>query len=81
LGSLVREYEALYHPLPALQGVELIKALLAELNLEAKDLVPIFNSENNAADILNNKRDLTVTEVQKLAKFFHVSPAVFLEQN
>lgn len=81
LGSLVREYEELYQTWPRLHGVELIKALLAELNLEAKDLFPIFKSDERAADILNNNGDMTVTEVQKLAKFFHISPAAFLEQN
>ena len=78
LGSLVREYEELYHSLPTLRGVELIKALLAELNLNIEDLIVIFKSKDRAADVLNNKSDLTVTEIQNLAEFFQISPAAFL---
>jgi HTH-type transcriptional regulator/antitoxin HigA len=81
LGSLVREYEELYHSWPTLQSVELIKALLTELNLNVEDLVFIFKSKERAADVLNNRGDLTVTEVKKLAEFFRVSPVAFLERN
>jgi len=79
LGSLVREYEELYHSLPALNGVELIKALLVELNLGVKDLLSVFKSEDRVADVLDKKQDLTVTEVKGLAEFFQVSPLAFLQ--
>ncbi|MDY6802435.1 MAG: transcriptional regulator [Cyanobacteriota bacterium] len=81
LGSLVLEYEELYHSLPTLHGVKLIEALLAELNLDTEDLICIFQSKDRAADVLNNEEDLTVREVKNLAEFFRVSPAAFLEQN
>ena len=81
MGSLVREYEDLYHSLPTLHGVKLIEALLAELNLDSEDLISIFKSKDRAADVLNNEEDLTVREVKNLAEFFLVSPAAFLEQN
>ncbi len=79
LGSLVHDYEELHHPLPTLQGVELIKALMIELNLRQKDLVPIFKTESIVSAVLNGKRQLTVEHIQKLADFFHISPAVFLK--
>lgn len=79
LGSLVHDYEELHHPLPTLQGVELIKALMVELNLRQKDLVPIFKTESIVSAVLNGKRQLTVEHIQKLADFFHISPAVFFK--
>ncbi|MBD1926551.1 helix-turn-helix domain-containing protein [Trichocoleus sp. FACHB-90] len=80
LGSLVHDYEELHHPLPTLQGVELIKALMVELNLRQKDLVPIFKTESIVSAVLNGKRQLTVEHIQKLADFFHISPAVFFSK-
>ncbi|MFE1746619.1 type II toxin-antitoxin system HigA family antitoxin [Coleofasciculus sp. H7-2] len=80
LGSLVHDYEELHHPLPTLQGVELIKALMVELNLRQKDLVPIFKTESIVSAVLNGKRQLTVEHIQKLANFFHISPAVFFDE-
>ncbi|MEP0790958.1 MULTISPECIES: helix-turn-helix domain-containing protein [Cyanophyceae] len=80
LGSLVHDYEELHHPLPTLQGIELIKALMVELNLRQKDLVPIFKTESIVSAVLNGKRQLTVEHIQKLADFFHISPAVFLSK-
>jgi HTH-type transcriptional regulator / antitoxin HigA len=43
LGILVHEFEDKHVPIPDLQGVELLKALIDELDLKQKDLVPIFN--------------------------------------
>ena len=77
LGMLVREYEEKYVPIPDISGVELLKALIEELNLQPKDLVPVFKTESIASAILNDQRQLTVEHIEKLAKFFHISPYVF----
>lgn len=78
LGSLVYDYEQNYHePLPDIYGVELLKVLIEEWGLGKKDLVPIFKTESIVSDILKGKRQLTTRHIEELAKFFHVSPAVF----
>lgn len=77
LGMLVHEYEEKYAPIPNLQGVELLKALIEELDLKQKDLVPIFKTESIVSAILNGQRQFTVEHIEKLSAFFHVSPAVF----
>jgi HTH-type transcriptional regulator / antitoxin HigA len=77
LGMLVHEYEEKHVSIPDLQGVELLKALLEELDLKQKDLVPIFKTESIVSAILNGQRQFTVEHIEKLAAFFHVSPAVF----
>ena len=77
LGMLVYEYEEKYVKIPDLQGVELLKALIEELDLKQKDLVPIFKTESIVSAILNGQRQFTVGHIEKLAAFFHVSPAVF----
>jgi HTH-type transcriptional regulator/antitoxin HigA len=77
LGTLIAEYEQTLDPLPDISGVELLEVLIAEQNLRQKDLVPIFKAESIVSDVLHGRRKLTVEHIQKLAAFFHVSPAVF----
>lgn len=80
LGTLVYEYEQLhYDPIPDLHGVELIKALLLEYNLQPKDLVPIFKTSSIVSEVLSGQRQLTDTEIRQLADFFHMSPVDFFE--
>ena len=79
LGTLVYEYEQKHNPMPDIYGVELIKALLVEFNLRQKDLIPIFKTESIVSAVLNEQRQLTATHIKKLADFFHISPAAFLE--
>jgi HTH-type transcriptional regulator / antitoxin HigA len=77
LGTLISEYEQTLEPLPDISGLELLEVLIAEHNLRQKDLVPIFKTESIVSDVLHGRRKLTLEHIQKLAAFFHVSPAVF----
>lgn len=79
LGTLIHEYEENHIHIPDLCGVELLKALIAESNLRQKDLVPIFKTESIVSEVLKGQRKLTATHIQKLADFFHLSPAAFFE--
>lgn len=81
LGMLIHEYEEQQDLVPDIYGVELLKVLIAELNLKQKDLVPIFKTESIVSDVLKSKRKLTVEHIQKLAEFFKVSPAAFFPVN
>jgi HTH-type transcriptional regulator / antitoxin HigA len=79
LGTLVHEYEERHCPMPDIYGVELLKVLIEEHGLRQKDLVPIFKTESIVSAVLAGERNLTVNHIQKLAAFFHVSPAVFMK--
>lgn len=79
LGTLVYEYETKHVQIPDIDGVELLKALIDESNLRQKDLVPIFKTESIVSEVLNGQRKLTAAHIQKLADFFHISPAAFFE--
>jgi len=81
LGLLVYEYEEKYVLIPDLNGVELLKALIDELGLKQKDLVPVFKTESIVSDVLKGKRKLTVEHIEKLADFFEVSPSVFFRRS
>ena len=79
LGTLVYDYEQKHEPMPVLKGINLLKALMEEDNISEKDLLGIFESELQVSEVLNGGRELTASQMQKLAEFFHLSPAGFLE--
>jgi len=79
LGTLIYEYEEKHNSIPDIHGVELLKALIIELGLKQKDLVPIFQTESIISQILSGQRELTVNHINQLAKRFHISPAVFFQ--
>ncbi|MEM9543662.1 MAG: transcriptional regulator [Cyanobacteria bacterium P01_E01_bin.42] len=78
LGTLIYEYEQKQDIVPDIYGVELIKSLMEEMGLEKQDIIPVFETESIATDILDEKQSLTIQHIKELARFFHVSPSVFL---
>ena len=81
LAILIEEYEEKQDLIPDIYGVELIKALMVELNLKQKDLIPIFKTESIVSDVLNGKRKMTTEHIQRSAEMFNLSPAVFFPEN
>jgi HTH-type transcriptional regulator / antitoxin HigA len=77
LGMIIYEYEEKNVKIPDIHGVDLLNILIEEWGLKQKELIPIFKTESIVSAILNGYRQLTVEHIQKLAEFFHVSPAVF----
>ena len=76
LSGLVERWESEHVVVPAVRGVELVKALLGERQLRQKDLVPVFGTESIVSEVLSGKL-LQAKHIEGLAEFFHVSPAAF----
>ena len=77
LSGLVERWESEHVVVPAVHGVQLVKALLLERHLRQKDLVPVFGTESIVSEVLSGKRELQAKHIEGLADFFHVSPAAF----
>ena len=77
LGMLISEYEEKNVEIPDIHGVSLLNVLVEDWGLKQKELVPIFKTESIVSAVVNGHRQLTVEHIQKLAEFFHVSPAAF----
>jgi HTH-type transcriptional regulator/antitoxin HigA len=78
LGDLLSAWERRWHRPPAVPVPDKIRALLESHALRQKDLVgTVFATETVASDVMRGRRQLTYEHVDKLARFFHVSPAVF----
>lgn len=78
LGDLMLAWEGDRYDLPALSPQAAIRALLEAHGRRQSDLVgPVFATKSIASEVLNGKRRLTYEHVQRLARVFHISPAVF----
>ncbi|MEM9213348.1 MAG: transcriptional regulator [Cyanobacteria bacterium P01_F01_bin.150] len=78
LGMLVYDYEQKHEPSYLLTGIELLNALMAEENLQPQDLVPPFETENEATAVLKGSQPLTVQQIQTLAKRFNIALSLLL---
>ena len=77
LGSLIYEYEENQEPIPDIYGIELLKFILEERNLQKQDLLSIFESKSILDDIFDGLQELTPIYIQKLANFLNISPDLF----
>jgi HTH-type transcriptional regulator / antitoxin HigA len=81
LVQLVEAYEARHHAIEiaGLGGVEVLKHLLAENDMNASDLARLLGMHASmGSKILQGDRSLTVEHIRKLAARFKVSPEVFV---
>ena len=77
LGTVIHAYEEKHHPIPECGGVEVLRLLMEEHQLELSDLTEL-GPPSIVLEILNGDRDLTVTHIHALAEIFQVSPTVFV---
>ncbi len=66
LVTLVEAYEAKHYPMPICDPVEAIKLRMEQMGLEAKDLTPIIGSRSKVSEVLNHKRQLSITMIRNL---------------
>jgi HTH-type transcriptional regulator/antitoxin HigA len=72
LVTLVEAYEAKYYPMPVCDPIEAIKFRMEQMGLEAKDLTPIIGSRSKVSEVLNHKRQLSITMIRNLHARLHV---------
>jgi len=77
LGALIYEHEENQQPIPDIYGLELLKFILEERNLQKQDLLSIFESKSTLDDIFDGLQELTPIYIQKLANFLNISPDLF----
>jgi len=80
LSTLVQEYDERAEPLPPGDPLQTLQFLMEQRALRPVDLTPIFGARSITSLVLSGKRKLSKTHIRRLAEFFHVSPAVFLDE-
>lgn len=66
LVTLVEAYEAKHYPIPVCDPVEAIKFRMEQMGMEPKDLTPIIGSRSKVSEVLNHKRQLSITMIRNL---------------
>jgi HTH-type transcriptional regulator / antitoxin HigA len=64
--TLIEAYEDEHYPIPAPDPVEAILYFMESRGLERVDLEPYIGSRARVSEILNRKRPLTLTMIQRL---------------
>jgi len=77
LGTLVYEYEEKHHPCPNAAPVRCRNSSWRNTGLPPPTF-PISVRKQDVSDIITNKREFTVREIQRMARRFYMSPAVFI---
>ncbi|SDK40525.1 helix-turn-helix domain-containing protein [Billgrantia gudaonensis] len=70
--TLIEAYEAKHHPMDLPDPIEAIKFRMEQEGLSAKDLEPAIGRRNRVYEILNGKRQLTLSMVWKLNRMFGI---------
>lgn len=69
---LIEAYEAKHYPMPVCDPVEAIKFRMEQMGLEPKDLTSIIGSRSKVSEVLNHKRQLSITMIRNLHARLHV---------
>jgi len=80
LANNIKAYEQKHFPVPKGDPIEVLKFLLEENGLSGSDLGRILNQRQLGSKILNRKRKLSTRHIKILAKYFSVSPALFISE-
>jgi HTH-type transcriptional regulator / antitoxin HigA len=73
----IQEYEKQEFPLEKATGIEVLQYLMTEHNLTESDL-PEIGNKKLICDLLNGKKELTLTMIKALARRFQVTERTFL---
>lgn len=66
LATLVEAYEAKHFPIEAPDPVDAILFRMEQMGLGRKDLEPLLGSKGRVSEVLNRKRDLSLSQIRKL---------------
>ena len=70
---LVEDYERVRWPRRTPSLPDLLTYLMDQHGLSRADLVPLLGTASSVSEILNGKRELSMTMVKKLRERFHIS--------
>jgi HTH-type transcriptional regulator/antitoxin HigA len=79
LTLLIEDFEEKNYSLPPATPRDIIRHLMESNGLRQVDLIDVFGAESTVSEVLNGKRDLAKSHIEKLSLRFNVSPEVFFE--
>ena len=81
LSTLVESYEDEHHPLPAISDADMLRHLIESREVtQARVSAGTGIAESTISEILAGRRGLNRNHIAALARYFKVSPAVFISE-
>ena len=77
LTTLIEDYEARHHPVPAPDPIAAIEFMMQQKGLTRRDLEPVIGSRGRVSEVLTRKRPLTLPMVRGLGALLGI-PAEIL---
>lgn len=79
LTLLIEDFEEKNYSLRAATPLDVLRHLMESNGLRQVDLLDVFGAESTVSEVLNGKRDLAKSHIEKLSERFNVSPELFFE--
>ena len=81
LSDLTKKYESQYHPIEDVGRPATLAYLIEDKRVTQRALAEATDmTESMISDLLARRREFTRSHIERLAAYFHVSPAVFFEK-
>ncbi len=81
LAKLVNDYEETIYPTPKVSPQRMLQHLMDARGATQADIVRETGiPRSTISEVLKGKRNISVENVRRLAKYFHVEPSLFLER-
>jgi HTH-type transcriptional regulator/antitoxin HigA len=81
LTLLIEDFEEKRYALPAATPRDVLRHLMTANGLRQADLLDVFGSPSIVSEVLNGKRSLSKSHIEKLCRRFHVSASLFFESS
>ncbi|MBL0948325.1 helix-turn-helix domain-containing protein [Brevundimonas sp.] len=78
LGLLLARYEEERFPMPTSDPVEAIRFAMDRQGLQQSDLAELLGSRSRASEILNGRRELSLSQIRLLAKEWRIPAEALL---
>ena len=80
LVTLIEKYEEDRYPPRGVTPLGVLQHLMEAWELTHKDVWTLFGSKGIASEVLHRKQSISKAQAKKLAEFFHVSVALFIQE-
>jgi HTH-type transcriptional regulator/antitoxin HigA len=80
LTLLIEDFEEKHYSLPPATPRDIVRHLMESNGLRQVDLIDVFGAESTVSEVLNGRRDLAKSHIEKLSRRFNVSPGLFFEK-
>ncbi len=79
LGVLIERYEDEHYPMDDPDPIEVIKFRMDQQNLKKKDLIPYIGSASKVTEVLNGKRNLSLSMIRRLSEGLGIPASTLIQ--